>query len=359
MDAQVTIGKVDLTGFLASGAILRDAEVVHLFQGPFSVAETPKKQAVSVCCPFFYETEKLSFLTPKAVFTLSAANFARTLMHFLEESTDLKTSPEWKEPSKSDFEAAFIRIQNLISQGQIEKAVPAVFARADFAVTAQVRAAWLVELLKAPNSLNPFGFWDGDQGLMGATPEILFKAQGRRLSTMALAGTLAKSDGTCQDLARSSKDQSEHAMVVEDLRQKLSEFGRVGVGGTNILELPTLWHLKTNIELELSESLDITAVLQRLHPTAALGVFPRSFGWRWLKELPGQEERRYFGAPITFILLEDRAISLVAIRMIQWQGGHLVLGSGCGVVKQSVLESEWRELDRKRSAVRSVFGMKS
>lgn len=357
MNGEDTITHFDLTNLLASGAFVRDGDRAYLFHGPFQSSAADKSSEISVCCPFFYETEKLSFLRPARVSAVPAMELRRALLRFVEEAGRPAFAPVWEEPVKADFEKAFARTQNLISEGQIDKAVPVVFARSRGTVDAALKARWMLELFAAPVDLHPYGWWDGDEGLIGATPELLFRVDGRSLKTMAVAGTLAKADGSAADLLRSSKDQHEHRLVIEDIRTQMSSFGEVRAGATEIAELPSLYHLRTGIEVDLNEDPEIEKILRRLHPTAALGVFPRLFGWRWMGELPGQEGRARFGAPVTFRLSGKSVLSLVAIRNLQWSGDRLSLGSGCGVVKDSELESEWRELARKRQSVLSLLGM--
>ena len=48
---------------------------------------------------------------------------------------------------------------------------------------------------------------------------------------------------------------------------------------------------------------------------------------------------------------------VVAIRMLVWKGSEVWLPSGCGVIAESRLVNEWRELRLKRDAVKSVFGL--
>lgn len=356
--SQNSITHSDFTEFLASGALLRDQQQCTLLLGPFSASDTDKKQEISVCCPFFYETERLSFLRPTRVITLPAMDFARICLRFVEsEGTSSPTALSWEPPRKDEFEKGFARIQNLIQQGQIDKAVPVVFARSTGEVSPLMKARMLLELMSVPETLWVYGFWNADQGILGATPEVLFASEGRRLRTMALAGTLAKGDGRESDLLRSAKDQHEHALVVQDLKQELKSLGHVRIRPTGILDLPSLWHLKTDFELDLHEDLDVARMLKTLHPTAALGVFPRLFGWRWMRELPGQEDRARYGAPMTFRLSDQKVISLVAIRNLQWGSSRIVLGSGCGIVGSSELEAEWNELARKRESVMRLLGL--
>lgn len=357
MTNEANITQSDFTAFLASGAFVRDRQHCWLLVGPFCPAEGAKKQGVSISCPAFYETEQGVFLSPTRDYRVTSDELSRLCLRYIEEAGEKAPEYRWEEPSRADFEGAFARVQNLISQGQIDKAVPVVFARSQGEVGAVRRARWVLEALTAPEALWPYGFWDGDEGILGVTPETLFRLEGRHLSTMALAGTLAKSDGSGEDLRRSVKDQHEHRLVVEDIRTQLGVFGRVQTGAMGLLELPKLWHLQTRISVELDEAGDVDVLTQRLHPTPALGVYPKQFGWRWMQELPGQQGRSRYGAPFTIRFDERHVLSLVAIRNVQWKGDSLVLGSGCGVVKDSRLESEVNELVRKRQSVMHALGM--
>jgi isochorismate synthase EntC len=48
----------------------------------------------------------------------------------------------------------------------------------------------------------------------------------------------------------------------------------------------------------------------------------------------------------------------VAIRNIQFnENGVVSLGSGCGIVNSSELQSEWQELLLKRQTVREMLGI--
>ena len=47
----------------------------------------------------------------------------------------------------------------------------------------------------------------------------------------------------------------------------------------------------------------------------------------------------------------------MAIRMVHWLGKKVSVPSGCGVIEESRLVSEWRELRLKRESVRSMFGV--
>lgn len=356
--AESNITHFDISKFLSSGAYLRDGGQILLLTGPFSPANGLQNQGVSVSAPAFFETEKLTNFKPFQALRAEVAEISRELLRFIDsQSADSAPSPVLREPSLEAFEKTFARVQNLISQGQIEKAVPVVFAESHWDVTPLRKAKLMLEALRAPKELWAYGFWNDGEGFLGATPEILFRAEKRELETMALAGTLAKADGRGADLLKSTKDMKEHLLVVEDLKRELTAFGHVVAGETGLLELPALYHLKTDFQVHLHDNADGAALIKALHPTAALGVFPRRFGWRWMRELAGQDDRARFGAPLTFTLENGGVVSLVAIRNVQWKGPCFQVGSGCGVVHASELKSEWNELFRKRESVLRLLGL--
>ncbi|MCM2323032.1 MAG: chorismate-binding protein, partial [Oligoflexia bacterium] len=117
----------------------------------------------------------------------------------------------------------------------------------------------------------------------------------------------------------------------------------------------------------LNEAVPFERLARALHPTAALGAFPRPAGWEWLQSRPGARNRKRFGAPFGLLWspgtpgtagqCELEATCVVAIRNIQWEGERVVLGSGCGLIAESVLEREWDELSLKRESVKRMMGL--
>ncbi|MFT7304604.1 MAG: menaquinone-specific isochorismate synthase, partial [Akkermansiaceae bacterium] len=201
--------------------------------------------------------------------------------------------------------------------------------------------------------------WIGEEGgFLGATPEVLFRYFDGRIYTMALAGT-ARSDERIL-FAIDDKEIREHEFVAQTLIAKLSDLGMVIRNERGILDLGKLIHFQTLIKVELYKYEEIKRLIERLHPTPALGPLPRTTAtmdllkdWRARLDCPVE-----FGAP--FGLLRDGDFeALVAIRMVSWRGDEFSLPSGCGVIQESRLVSEWRELALKREAVRDLFFSKS
>jgi menaquinone-specific isochorismate synthase len=204
---------------------------------------------------------------------------------------------------------------------------------------------------------------------LGATPEVLFSVAGVEdstiVQTVALAGTRAAEPGAAHALLADSKERYEHQLVIDDLLETLAPLGRVEIGQTRVVELPTLIHLKTPINVRVPRStstpISTEGLARRLHPTPALGVSPRRLGFSEILRWDGGESRGGFGAPfaVDATLADGTRICecVVAIRNIQWHDGTIRLGSGCGIVPASDIEREWRELKLKRESVKKMLGL--
>lgn len=291
------------------------------------------------------------FLSEAAAFTAGESGvFTRS--QILEKLSDFELSApflDWREPSKDVFSECFVEARRLMEQGAIEKIVPAVFAQAEARFEKSHIGFFVDRLLEAPEFTYAYGFWRGDEAVFGATPEILFHVKEGVLSTMALAGTRPRTGDKRLPLLEDEKELSEHRWVVRDLTEKLGAWGEVSVGTTGVLNLPSLQHLKTELHVELKGPVSFPGLMEKLHPTPALGGYPASACLPLLKRWsPG---RLRFGAPFGVQLSESECLCLVAIRNIQFARGQAFLGSGCGLVKESRLDREWDELARKRQSV--------
>jgi menaquinone-specific isochorismate synthase len=347
-----------ITNFLQTGALLRQKGRWTLIAGPFEAREKPNKHEISVFCPDFYNLENSPLWVGSSTFELTSEQVREACQAYLaSEKAPSEPLSSWKEPQKSDFAESLRVIQDRISKREIAKAVPVVFARTDEKVTPQQRAQMILHLLNAPETLHVYGFWKDEEGVLGATPEILFSYKNQILETMALAGTCPKSESSNREsLLHDEKEMQEHHFVVEDLVNIFKGEVDIEVEGPQILELPTLYHLKTDIRVRGFQGGDLVGLIKKLHPTPALGVAPRNAGYQWMSVLPGQDDRGRFGGPFAF-LSDEGALCLVGIRNIQWNRQSSMIGSGCGVVAASELDREWRELFQKRLSVKKILGL--
>lgn len=272
---------------------------------------------------------------------------------------------EWEPLFAGPFADACLSLQARIHDGELRKGVPVVFEEGR---VGDPQALWeqaATALRNLPRPLHAYAWSDAGTGFFGASPELLFRAHRENsrwvVRTMALAGTAPKGRG--DELLNDAKELHEHALVVEDVLREMRGWGAVERGETCVHRLPTLEHLRTDIEVRLSDDPApgelFERLVRRLHPTSALGAAPRSdVATRWMRDADLGVNRGSFGAPFGAIAPTGEMICLVGIRQVQLTAhGRVRLGAGCGVVEQSRWPKEWRELALKRRSVKTLFGL--
>ena len=277
-------------------------------------------------------------------------------------------SLSWGQPDEERFAAGFRTLAERLERGTLRKGVPITVMSAP--VDADEAPALFEYLLgrvpTLPRSLSAYGFFrpaaetgtGSPEFLIGATPETLFEIEGdRRLATMAVAGT-RRAGGSAVSLEESAKDRDEHQAVVEDLMRQLAEWGRPAASAVEVRSFGELEHLAVDIRLDADRALDFETVARRLHPTPALGVYPRcQVGADWLAGIDPHGDRMRFGAPFGLRWPSGEGRCLVAIRNLQYRSGRLEIWAGCGVVPQSRYDEEWQEVLDKMHAVRALWGV--
>ncbi|MBK9324164.1 MAG: chorismate-binding protein [Bdellovibrionaceae bacterium] len=349
----------EFTNFLDSGALLRtEPNRWLIFNGPFEATARVERGQVALYHPDFFMKSAQKFWIPRSFYVVRDTQLLELCQGFKGLGASC-ASINWEPAEFQSFRFSYDSILQRIQKDSLKKAVPVVFERSKEVPDKKRLAAYIENLVSAPESLFVYGFWQSGIGTLGATPELLLRKQGDLLKTMALAGTYVKAEKQTSSLMENLKERLEHDLVVQDILLTLGDYGALTQKGPEILDLPTLLHLKTEIECQLtqSENFDFFAACRGLHPTPALGVSPREYGYQWMQELPEQADRQGFGAPWGVQWSEDEALCLVAIRNLQWSSSGSRIGSGCGIVAQSQLEREWSELFEKRQSVKKVLGL--
>jgi menaquinone-specific isochorismate synthase len=264
---------------------------------------------------------------------------------------------EWEPPSRDDFARLFVSARAGMDRGDFNKIVPVLFENGRFTRRGEWWRYFFLRLASLPPGLWAYGYSYNAHGMVGATPEVLFQAEARGYRTMALAGT--RPVVRAEELLGDPKERREHRMVVDDIVRRLAPFGNIEVGPLGLMRLPNIAHLVTPIffaENGADEKMLFTEMVRRLHPTAALGVSPRtSAGERWLREADRGVKRRTFGAPFGLEREDRSALALVAIRNVQWDGDRVRVGSGAGLLPESDFDREFEELRQKRDQVKALF----
>jgi menaquinone-specific isochorismate synthase len=263
----------------------------------------------------------------------------------------------WAKPATEWFKMAFRRIRREVLAKRLEKMVPVLTERGAIVKGDPIRL--LDRVMTAPSNTWGYGWVQGQHGFVGATPELLFRAHGREVETMALAGTAKP--GAQEAFLQDVKEIDEHEIVVRYLIDRFQSLGSVTRHPRGLCQAASLLHFQTDLRVTLHQESDPDTLVRELHPTPAVGCLPREEAWlQRLREYRAQlQVPGFFGAPFGFV--EPGAAHVchmvVAIRGIGWNGQEAQLPSGCGIVGGSAFDHEWRELRLKRESVVAMLGL--
>lgn len=197
---------------------------------------------------------------------------------------------------------------------------------------------------------------------LGASPEFLFQSKQGFLQIPAIAGTRSRGRTEREDkelerdLLHSSKERNEHKIVVHFIREVAEQLGLSlpQPEDPKILKLSRLQHLYTNHEFSWDQKSDIMRLLQKLHPTPAMGGMPRDAALYFLRENESYE-RGYFTGPIGYQLPGGETCFVVGIRALLLKDASFYSFAGAGYVEGSHWRSEWVETEQKMQTILQVF----
>ncbi len=244
-----------------------------------------------------------------------------------------------------------------IAQGQYEKVVLARLARVEQPCTID-QGSVLTRLLSRFDGCHVFKLAMGGSAWTGASPELLCQAKDGAISTVALAGsrprgTDPESDAAlAQRLVGSAKEQHEHALVVTALREGLAPFSHdLSIPeAPQVLRTATIQHLRTPICGRLNEDTTILDVLAALHPSPAVGGWPRPRAMQSIERLEGMD-RGWYAGPIGRLGLDGDGEFAVALRSGLIRGNAAQLYAGAGIVCGSNPAREFAETETKLRAM--------
>jgi menaquinone-specific isochorismate synthase len=268
-------------------------------------------------------------------------------------------------PDLRGWRANVGRALRLFSEDRLGKVVLA--RRAELGFAADLDPTLLAEELKAatPGCFHFYVEPESGVAFLGASPERLFRREGRSVQSEAVAGTRPRGasstddEGLRDELMHSEKDLSEHAFVrigIEETLGPLCEEIEVE-GGVSEMKLARGRHLRSRVSGTLCEGVTDAALLAALHPTPAVGGHPRGEALGEIRALEPFDRGLYAG-PVGWIGA-DASEFAVGIRSGLVRGRTLALFSGAGIVAGSVPDEEWAEIEQKIGDFTRMFGLES
>lgn len=199
-------------------------------------------------------------------------------------------------------------------------------------------------------------------GLVGATPELLIRREGREVSSLVLAGTMARGGSAAQDqalsdaLLKSAKNAEEHRYSVESVRDLLTPLCvELHVDAQPfLLQMADYQHLATGVSGVLAKDASALALAASLHPTAAICGTPTDSALELIRETEGMDRGRYSG-PVGWVDARGNGEWGIALRCGEVDGRRARLFSGNGIVAGSQPDVELAETETKFRPMRRAL----
>jgi salicylate biosynthesis isochorismate synthase len=258
------------------------------------------------------------------------------------------------------YEAAVARAVALIEGGEIEKIVLAreVQVHAGGGAPDYDPEAVFGVLREAFPSCFVFCVGRGDATLVAASPELLVRREGHRVSTLALAGSTRRSadpavdDHLGEQLLRDESYREEHAIVARRIERTLRPHA-VWVAAApepELVRIANIQHLATPIRAQLAAPIEALKLAGLMHPTPAVGGEPAQSALHLIPALEGLD-RGWYSGPVGWTDGTGDGEFCVALRCALLRGGVARCYAGNGIVRDSAPASELAETEVKLQAL--------
>ena len=180
-----------------------------------------------------------------------------------------------------------------------------------------------------------------------------------------LAGSAARSTDPADDRRRgeallaSAKDRHEHALVVDDIVERLRPLvGDLEVpDGPSLVATATLWHLSTTLRARVADP-EVSALhlAQALHPTPAVCGVPRADAAAAIDEIE-PFDRGFYTGTVGWTDARGDGEWVMALRCGEVEGDRVRLWAGAGIVPASSPPDELAETTVKLRTLLDALGL--
>lgn len=220
------------------------------------------------------------------------------------------------------------------------------------------------DLYRKLRTLNPspylYYFNFGDFEMIGSSPEMLVKQQGKRVFTCPIAGTRPRGKTPQEDkalrgeLLADEKERAEHVMLVDLARNdmgRISEFGTVKV--TEFMKIRNyshVMHIVSMVEGRKKGAFHPFDLLASFLPAGTLSGAPKIRAMEIIEELESVKRGLYGGAT-GYVDFSGDMDFCITIRTMIKKGRNVYLQAGAGIVADSLPENEYQECCNKVMAL--------
>jgi anthranilate synthase component 1 len=221
-----------------------------------------------------------------------------------------------------------------------------------------------ITLYRALRSLNPspymFYFDFGDHHVVGASPEIMVRVAGDRITLRPIAGTRPRGASPEDDariaaeLLADPKERAEHVMLIDLGRNdvgRVAATGSVRVTERMVVERYShVMHIVSNVEGRLAPGVDALDVFKASFPAGTVTGAPKVRAMQIIDALEPVKRGVYSGA-VGYLGFNGDMDVAIAIRTAVVKDGRLHVQAAAGVVADSDPQSEWQETLHKARAL--------
>ncbi|TIS60549.1 MAG: anthranilate synthase, partial [Mesorhizobium sp.] len=214
---------------------------------------------------------------------------------------------------------------------------------------------------------SPYSFFINlgeNEYLIGASPEMFVRVNGRRVETCPISGTIKRGDDAISDseqilkLLNSKKDESELTMcsdVDRNDKSRVCEPGSVRVIGRRQIEMYSrLIHTVDHIEGRLREGMDaFDAFLSHAWAVTVTGA-PKLWAMRFIEQNE-KSPRAWYGGAIGMVNFNGDMNTGLTLRTIRIKDGIAEVRAGATLLFDSIPEEEEAETELKASAMLSAI----
>lgn len=209
-----------------------------------------------------------------------------------------------------------------------------------------------------------FSVTRGEATFFGASPELLVSLRKGAMRALGLAGSARRGSDAGDDerrgreLQASAKDRIEHEIVVRAIREALLPASRWlrAPNQPGLLRLRNIQHLATEVRGEVWPGADVLDLVERLHPTPAVGGWPTE---RALRVIADHErfDRGWYGGPVGWLDAAGDGEFAVALRSALVRGERAWLFAGAGIMGDSEPADELAEVELKFRPLAEALGL--
>ena len=279
-----------------------------------------------------------------------------------EKSTPSDSKIEFKSNvTREEYEAAVEKAKEYVRAGDIIQVVPSQ------RFTGKLSADPF-DIYRVMRTLNPspymFFLRLNDTVIVGASPEVMVRKEGKLVELRPIAGTRPRGTTTEEDtqlageLLDDPKERAEHVMLVDLGRNDL---GRVCVtGSVKVTELMVIeryshvMHIVSNVQGELEDGRDAFDLVRATFPAGTLSGAPKVRAMQIIDELE-PVRREIYGGAVGYFSFSGNMDLAITIRTLVIKDGLVHLQAGGGVVADSDPAAEWQETVNKAMAARRAI----